>query len=265
MKPQIAREPIDSTQGLHRIKDLIDLEFMGDQANNLLKNLDAAIKATADLAPRRSKNYRLKGGERSRLADPKKEVWSEKDWEQALWNNHEEIKGAGAAWMWAEIVGYQEPLQESRRSLGWGKIDLLGITELGLPVIIELKSNKKDETLLRALIEATAYGIALREAWPNLAGHWRKRAAELGLPSPSLNRLDLCPLVIAAPKDYWDGQKTSQNREASEPFADFWNPFHELCAALATRGLPVSFLKLKRSENGRITAERATLPAFQTP
>lgn len=256
--------PLDFSQGLHQIKDQIKLEFMGQHAQVLLENLDVAIDATRTKAPRRSKNYRLKGGKRPKLADPTKYSWSEKDWEQALWNNHKEIKGAGAAWMWAEIIGFQEPLQESRRDVGWGKIDLLGVTETGLPVVIELKSNL-DETLLRALSEAAAYGIALREAWPNLAGEWTKLATELGLPSPSMSRLEKCPLVIAAPEDYWKVQKTSPKRVACEPFEDFWKPFHELCAALGKRGFPVSFLQLKRGANGNITAEKATLPSFKAP
>lgn len=265
MKSKTTRTPLDFSQGLHRIKDRKELEFMGQHAQALLENLETAIEETRKKVPRRSKNYRLKGGQRFQLADPTKELWSEKDWEQALWNNREEIKGAGAAGMWAEIIGYQEPLQESRNDLGWGKIDLLGITETGLPVVIELKSNKKSETLLRALIEVTAYGIALREAWPSLAGEWTKRATELRLPSPSLSRLEKCPLVIAAPDDYWKVQRTSAKRVACEPFEDFWKPFHELCAALEVHGFPVSFLELKRCDNGSITAEKATLPLFKAP
>ena len=271
------RQPIDLTRGLHLIKNDFELEFMGRRAKELLENLDEAIAATQKLAPKGNKRYKLGGvfGEaRLRLASE----WlagqnlQEKHWEQALWDQRSTIRGEGAAGMWTEVIGFQELLRDSMRpgdkstNSGWGEIDLLGISEFGLPVVIELKSNKRQK-LLHALIEAVAYGIAIRKAWPNLAEQWRSRVAELklNLPTPSLDRLESCPLVVAAPDYYWELQNRSSNQKhcTDQPFPDFWNPFHKLRAALAARGLPVTFLELKRSATGRLSAGKAMLPPFQ--
>lgn len=63
---------------------------------------------------------------------------------------------------------------------GWGKIDVVGIAKNLTPVVIGLKAGSSDESLLRMILEAVAYGIAIRTAWkPRFLQDWKYALKEL--------------------------------------------------------------------------------------
>jgi Holliday junction resolvase-like predicted endonuclease len=241
---------IDPKLGLHRIKDSIQLKYMGRQCEQLLKCLDEAIAVTECFAPSGKKTYKLDGKTRPGLNKPI-EI-REKHWEEALWRFEENLRKENAAWnensawAWKKIISLQELLKTKQTRDGWGEIDLLAISEVGLPVVIELKI-KKNEYLLRALLEAAAYGIALKKVWPLINKQWEDAAKRLGIEvTPSLHLLS-CPLAIIAPSDYWENciGSAAQKRKSGQILPDAWRPFHQLVSALAQRGLPATFLEIE--------------------
>lgn len=98
-----------------------------------------------------------------------------------------------------ELVDYQVPLKAQRTDSGVGKIDIFGLTDASIPVVVELKvlGKNKADTPLRALLESLAYaaivdanGAAFRSEISGMTGH-----------SITTERPDL---LIAAPDDYWN-------------------------------------------------------------
>lgn len=228
-----AFRPMLPEKGFHRLKNDTQLGYLALQAKQLLTCLDVAIAATETAAPvRLLEPYTLNRDLRPGL-DQERGV-QEKHWEEALWRFAEKNTGQCSA-AWRSITAYQVNLPNTRTDKGWGEIDLLGASESNLPVVIELKSNH-GENLLRAVLEASAYCIALRKAWPVLGPQWSKR---LGLSELSTDGvLSACPFVIAAPVSYWQaciGRKGK--RTANKCPEDFWRVLPDLLFMLGQRGI----------------------------
>jgi hypothetical protein len=136
------------------------------------------------------------------------------------------------------LVAFQVNLPAARDAAGWGEIDLLGIAEDGLPVVVELKRRKSVEPPAALLIQAAAYGIALQRAWWFLREEWLKRV-QPSTPIPTA--LLPCRLVCVAPDEYWDDWRLAP-REA-EALSSLQN-------ALADRGLPAVFAAIDTTQTG---------------
>ena len=117
------------------------------------------------IAPRREDSYFSSGhdGKTTRLKPCTKRVQWEKRYAMALWN----LKGR-----WPRPNGgrqrfldYQVPLKKKERDEGIGEIDLLGATETGRFVVVELKSPRsgRGHSPMHALMEGLRYA-AISEA-----------------------------------------------------------------------------------------------------
>ena len=104
---------------------------------------------------------------------------SEKHLAIALWRLQ-------AQWPWAgggllRLLDYQFPLKASRSDTGLGEVDLLGATDQGRLVVIELKVRRKDgsrgDTPLLALMEGLRYAAVLHANHRAIAAEARKRFA----------------------------------------------------------------------------------------
>jgi hypothetical protein len=250
--------PIRPEMGLHQIKDQIQLRFMGKQAKALSSCLNKAITFTRRQVPVRRNPYPLKRlvDGRPQLGNPK--CIREKHWEEALWRAH--ITFCDDTFPWREIVSYQVMLGDwgaKKNNQGWGEIDLLAISQSGLPIPIEVKVNY-GECILRAIIEAVAYGIALQEVWRaqkppvgstskwvSFSSQWRARAKEFGFNLDMPARMDECTVVCAAPQMYWKtciGDWAKHGR--AQVFAADWSEIGKLISMLANRGFHVRFVSL---------------------
>lgn len=101
------------------------------------------------------------------------------------------------------IQAYQVPLKNTENDVGWGKVDLVGVSPQWTPVVIELKQEVGDNPL-RMIAEGLSYAIALRRAWN--AGHlkecWSKvMKARYGQDSPETH--GQMSIIGMAPKEYW--------------------------------------------------------------
>ena len=103
---------------------------------------------------------------------------------------------------WQRLLDYQVPLKASRSDTGLGEVDLLGATDQGRLVVIELKVRRKDgsrgDTPLLALMEGLRYAAVVHANHRAIATEARKCFAISVSEHP--------PIVqILAPEDWWCG------------------------------------------------------------
>ena len=206
---------LEKSMSLHVIKDKTQLTFTGQHADFIADNLETLIENTYRVAPVRKAGHPYvlvhKGPHRlTPSAAPR-----EKHWERAIfekWKNNDEALDPRAPFR--RVVSYQVMLRDTNDDAGWGEVDLFGATKENLPVVVELKTERRED-LLRAIVEVLAYGVAIRKAWSGIDGcplrsQWAKTVGEAG------NLVDL-PLAVVAPDFYWqavlnDSQKKTPDQ-----------------------------------------------------
>jgi hypothetical protein len=253
-----AMNEILAAAGLHRIKVQLQKRFLAQQCGSLSNCLDDALAATAAAAPVRDRPYII-----DRSKPRKTPAHPEARWEEALFWAMKDSAPVSAPWR--RLLTYQVNLPNKRKDKDWGEIDLLGVSEQGLPVLVELKAPRSSESPAQMLVQAAAYGVALRKAWPvSLRNEW-ERVVTLGkgvLP----DELPVCQLVCAAPDEYWKDW-TGQTPRAKTVRHEAWSSLHLLRKALESRGYPSVFVRLSHAttdERGLpsgITVTEERLPA----
>jgi hypothetical protein len=199
------------------------LKFAKEQTEDILLNLGNLVKNTIDEAPVRTKDFCL-----DRTTDPQLR-YEEDKWEREMYRKWGPRGSGEYVSVCKRIQAYQYPLRDSRKDKCWGNIDLLGIGTDFLPVPNELKKQKTNESPLRMLVEAAAYGFAIRKVWPKLRDHWVEAVRWFGgSPSQFPATLDRVTLVGVAPDEYWSGclgllPGTKEGKFPSEAWPPFWN------------------------------------------
>lgn len=246
--------------GLHILKDKWkQKKYLGPQSQLLADNLAKAIDATAQAAPERRQSFQLNRAPTGAIHDSEKE----RRLEAAMllrWNrpNMSPIEKG-----WIRLVSFQVPLFDQQQKKHWGYIDLLGVNSSGLPVIVELKKGPEakpngitntTETPLRMVLEAAAYGVALRKNWTRFRVEWVDRLTKLGVSEQIIrrvpDRLDTVPLVAAAPASFWIDwlPVTTKGRTVNH---GAWQSFRHLIQELGKAQLPVSFVSITGHEGDR--------------
>jgi hypothetical protein len=257
---------ISTLVSLHKIKDSNEINQLSNLRENtqfILENLDVLLIRTDTAAPVRTKDmliHRTPGRVLNKLAKSKTK-WDEKHWEEACymrWN----IKGENAPKdiVFEHIITYQVPLKSKQADEDWGKIDLLGQDAEKMPVVIELKSHP-GEPLLRAITEVVAYGVVVMKVWnanpSNLHREWLNNVRNNDCPAS----IKKCPLVIAAPTDYWEvclsksvrPQKNQTPREAI-PY------LKNLLTKLEEKGFPITLVEI--THKGQNCCDKNGLPVI---
>jgi hypothetical protein len=198
-RPWGAMNEIRPADGLHRIKDRFQKTYMAIQCEILLKGLDEAIDATLKAAPVRQQGYLVdhSGAKSPRLPEGALERRIFERWSA---DACDAVPGC-----WNRIVAFQTNLPGSREDKGWGEVDLLGLADDGLPIVIELKQEEAGDTPAKIIVQAVAYGLALQKAWYRLREEWRQATAK-HIAASTVLPTSLHPLrvVCAAPQAYWD-------------------------------------------------------------
>ena len=154
---------------------------------------------------------------------------SEKHLAIALWRLKARWPRVGGDRM--RLLDYEFPLRASRSDAGLGEVDLLGATEQGRLVVVELKARRKNgsrgDTPLLALMEGLRYAAVVHANHRAIAAEARERCAIHVSEEP--------PIVkILAPEDWWRGwcdMVGGTRRAAGE-----WEPkFLDLSAELEDR------------------------------
>ena len=245
---------LDLTKGLHLLKECIQPDAAPEQAKEFLVNLTKCIAVTKQAVPVRNPRagnesadlfrlHRHLTSEKASLANLTERTRDEDRLEREAWchwspSSADPVRGA-----WERLVTYQMPLQNSRADKAWGKVDLVGMSPEGLPVVVELKGDRSKDPVLKVMIQALAYGIAIQSAWPRLRPHWLKATSHLRSPLQLPKELVRCPLVCAAPDDYWTAALECLDLEARKDLG-------ALATAFECQGFPTRFVKLQRLKQG---------------
>jgi hypothetical protein len=140
----------------------------------------------------------------------------------------------------------------------WGEIDLLGANHAGMPVVVELKQGKADDTPAAVLCQGVAYGLVLQKAWPRFRAEWQQHLQTLGLHPTLPTALHPVSIVCAAPSRYWD-EWIGETPRAKTVKPETWNAFCRLVDAFAARGLAATFARVDEA-NGIFAIQLVTLP-----
>lgn len=173
-------------------------------------------------------------------------------WKQ--WNSNAFIQNKGRFHdaLCRHVQTYQMPLKD-KESDAWGEVDLVGVSEDGLPVILELKQKNSQDTPLWMLAQGLAYAVAVQRAWNNgrLCNEWEEHVIPLSESFHSTSKLSQIPVIGIAPHDYWEKKIGIKGKRSNGKVKESaWRQFKNLCDACSNRGFPVSFLQFTYSEAG---------------
>lgn len=230
---------MDPSLGLHRLKREFQKKYAAEQCYQLTQMLDEAIAATFEQAPVRGRKYLADRSAMTRTPAGKEAQLEWAIYRQWSGPSCERVEGC-----WQRLINFQVNLPARRGDKDWGEVDLLGVADDGLPVLIELKDGASPEPPPRLLVQAAAYGLALQKAWPSFRGEWLRETAKHGFTSPLPTALLPCRLVCAAPHEYWDNWLTEH---------PMLSALETLRSALAIRGLPCEFALVQQIDSGAYT------------
>ncbi len=234
---------------LHTLADAVNQRsFMQKHCDDVAKYLNIFIERTYCVAPIRSKNIPL---DRSSHKSKQRPDNPERALEMAIWR-----QWVGRDRFLREncrsIVSYQVPIRETNRDQAGKAIDLLGISNEGGPVVLELKTGNSSETPLRMLVEALSYAVAVRKTWNEKGGALRKQwPATLKKINPEFQGYDdvltEVPVIGIAPREYWE--KCFGKKGAAGQVKDgAWKAFGDLVRACRERGFPPCFAQFDAGE-----------------
>lgn len=258
--------PINPARGLHEQEPSVNqLGYMADHSKRLHDILDAQIERTYACAPirakreKKDKTYCLTrpdgGTPNGREAILERAIW--KQWNSnAFMQNKSRFHDA----LCRHVQTYQMPLKD-KESDAWGEIDLVGVSEDGLPVILELKQENSQDTPLWMLAQGLAYAVAVQRAWNDgcLRNEWEEHVTPLSESFHSASKLSRIPVIGIAPHDYWEKKIGIKGKRSNGKVKESaWEHFKGLCDACSDHGFPVSFLQFTYGE-----ADSDELPTIQ--
>lgn len=190
---------------------------------------------TVALAPVRQNAPYVLSRDPGRVIGAVRRHWREVHWEEAMWLRWHESKNMDGL-PWRTILTYQMMLRNDNGDESWGEVDLVGVDDRCAPVVIELKSHVSKEIPFRAVVEAAAYGVAMKKAWDD--GELRTRW-EATFPSASRNdNLKNLKLAVVAPVQYWNwcfGRRALRSE---------WSDLINLVSSLESYGFVYSFIAI---------------------
>lgn len=186
---------------------------------------------------------------------------TEADWERlclSRWNIGHGIKTPKPIQnSWHRLVARQVPLEPPIYQRQLSTADLMGISEDGFPVIVELKGHTKQAAVLALILQALDYGIRLRESWSYFFEEWRDILSKYHWPTVQ-NHPHRIYLVCAAPSDVW-------KREQMPRFAPNLTHYFELERALDSCGFPLSLISLSKITVKKLSFRVVAKPFDFTP
>lgn len=237
--------------GLHTLGAHLRAAGGEAHARRMMAMLPDALAVTAAEAPFRTRPYALG------TDAPRGRCDVDTAWACALWKDLGP-RGAGAMHMvgCARLIGIGVEVADRHRAGRWDFIDLLGVDGHNrLPVVIEMKGTRSASSPLGALVDAVAYGLALKKAWPHrLRADWARAVRDAGFGEPRLPVfLDRLTVVVAAPDTYWRAREEGQHPSPRRMSTAALQTVHAFVDALGHQGFDAHFASLsERKVGGRV-------------
>ena len=266
MKTRGTMNDLDPSWGLHHLGQgsYFQLKYLTKQCDKIEQNLDQLIAFTKP--PVREREFRLKKIRAARMHSSSKE----RRLEYKIWEFARVMTDGPILKEFCETIhSYQVPLRkhgaQTLENHGWKAVDLVGCDKNGLPAIIELKydhgekKGSSNETPLRMIVEAAAYGIAINHMWEftKFKEEWVMEFHPKDPPAV----LASIPLIGLAPLQYWNRFEGKLQRAGTRP-EGFWESFQRLCLKLEEKGYPVQLASVKFDSNGEVSSlESYKMPA----
>lgn len=194
--------------------------------------------------------------------------WSEEILAMALWNERRDWPRADGTEFF--LLDYQFPLKAWRSDKDIGKIDLLGITEQGQLMVIELKVkpdgvNNRGDTPAAAVLQGLRYAAIVQSNHESIAREMEKKY-NFQLPNEP-------PIVqVLAPEDWWKawmGLEGSTRRAAGNweiAFGKLANDIGEQTGvAIECAELEIKRNWISKGEDGRPSLNRTPRLTFLYP
>ena len=145
----------------------------------------------------------------------------------ALWNLNECCPRHDSGWF--RLLDYQFPLRARRSDKGIGEVDLLGVTDQGQLIVIELKvkpknGNGRGDSPMVALIQGLRYAAIVESNIKMIASEAESRTGDR---FKDANIMETSPIIqILAPSSWWCGWRelgTSTRNKAGKWETEFCN------------------------------------------
>lgn len=267
--------PLSPNQSLHHQKcKLNQLEHIKTHCEQWIEYFRDLLSVTNDAASVRTPDssghcdtdhYRLKR-QGSAVNEKSKEIILER----ALWGQWGKQRFLEKGCWFIEgickyIQTYQLPLKDKQAD-DWGRVDLVGVSECNLPVVLELKKEEGD-CLLWAMAEALGYALCVKKTWMQteqndhgLRAEWvaaiNEREAKQLLPKS----LTTVPIVIIGPQAYWEHCIGLQGKRRRHQIAsEAWPSIQQLIECFNSCGYPIFFVAFN-TEDGEADLPRILAP-----
>lgn len=213
-------------------------------------------------APRRSdRNKSYFVGHDGKLSTRAKGSWSEKHLARALWNLKDWWPRPNGGQFY--LLDYEFPLQTQRLDARLGEIDLLGLTDQGRLMVIELKikphgDKGRGKTPASALMQGLRYAAVVQANHAVIAAEAKRCFGVTITAEP--------PIVqVLAPKAWWKGWV--ELRGSTRGAAGYWEPeFTKLTQDIENRlGVAVECVALEDATSITYGADRKTPQLNRTP
>ena len=118
----------------------------------------------------------------------------------ALWNLNEYWPRHDGGWF--RLLDYQFPLKAQRSDKGIGEVDLLGVTDKGRLMVIELKvRNARDQSPVWALMQGLRYAAVVEANFKVIASEAENHSGDR---FKDVNIIETSPIIqILAPRSWW--------------------------------------------------------------
>ena len=185
----------------------IDRKALCDEYKQLVEN-----------APRRSAKQKYFVGHDGKISSSEESNRHEEHLAVALWNLERRWPRPDGGWF--RLLDYQIPLKAQQSDQGIGKVDLLGVTNQGQLMVIELKvkpdgDRNRGETPVKALMQGLRYAAIVKANREQIAGE-AKRCFGVNVAAER-------PLVqLLAPQDWWEGWLNMAG--STRKVAGYWEP-----------------------------------------
>jgi len=215
----------------------------------IIEWFDILVENTLRMAPLRSVSRHRKDPFKLKRINAKNVAHEEAKLERSFAAQWKCDKSNGPVEGCGGFASYQVPLLDKQGPWGWGYVDLVGVSRSTLlPQVWELKAADTDDSPFSILVQALAYGIAIRHAWNRgeFMKEWgdRLKCGASSIPGKLEQHERQFELFGVVPASYWEAAKDAWLGTDRR-----WELFDNLRGCVKRSGFGFRLVKFETEEN----------------